>query len=137
MTTLLPLHLRNSARHVGTDSKGRRYTAVGLDYSYRAGLNQMRNVRYLLEQTFPAMFRTMEDTLVVTVNAGGRYTVSSTAQRFPPQIVIAESVDCLRQHLQPHGVFGKHFKDVIRQLNEKGTARVPITLSLFLVRQPQ
>ena len=110
---------------------------LGWIYSCRAGLNQMRNVRYLLEQTFPAMFRTMEDTLVVTVNAGGRYTVSSEAQRFPPQIVIAESVDCLRQHLQPHGVFGKHFKDVIRQLNEKGTARVPITLSLFLVRQPQ
>jgi len=97
----------------------------------------MRNVRYLLEQTFPAMFRTMEDTLVITVNAGGRYTVSNASQRFAPQIVIAESVDCLRQHLQPHGVFGKHFKDVIRQLNEKGTARVPITLSLFLVRQPQ
>ena len=105
--------------------------------SCRAGLNQMRNPSYLLEQTFPAMFRTMEDTLVVTVNAGGRYTVSSEAQRFPPQIVMAESVDHLRQHLQPHGVFGKQFKDVIRQLNEKGTARVPITLSKFFVGNPQ
>ena len=100
-------------------------------------MNQRRNLSYLLEQTFPAMFRTMEDILVVTVNAGGRYTVSSAAQRFSPQIVVAESVDRLRQQLQPHGIFGKQFKDVIRQLNEKGTARVPITLSKFFVGNPQ
>jgi hypothetical protein len=104
--------------------------------SCRTGSNQLRNLSYLLEQTFPAMFRKMEDTLVVTVNAGGRYTVSSESQTFAPQIVIAESIDRLRQQLQPHGVFGKQFKDVIRQLNEKGTARVPITLSKFFVRQP-
>src|SRR5205823_11114914 len=109
------------------------FTAADGFYSCRAGLNQMRNVRYLLEQTFPAMFRTMEDTLVVTVNAGGRYTVSSEAQRFPPQIVMAESADHLRQHLQPHGVSGKQFRDVVRQLNEKGKARVPIMLSKLFV----
>jgi len=95
----------------------------------------MRNVSYLLEQTFSAMFRTMEDILVVKVNAGGRYTVSSEAQRFPPQILMAESVDRLRQHLQPHGVFGKQVKDVIRQLNEKGTARVPNHLNEVSCRQ--
>ena len=61
----------------------------------------MRNVSYLLEQTFSAMFRTMEDILVVTVNAGGRYTVSSEAQRFLPQIVIAESVDRLTAESHP------------------------------------
>ena len=108
---------------------------LGWIYSCRAGLNQMRNVSYLLEQTFSAMFRTMEDILVVTVNAGGRYTVSSEAQRFPPQILMAESVDRLRQHLQPHGVFGKQVKDVIRQLNEKGTARVPNHLNEVSCRQ--
>jgi hypothetical protein len=68
----------------------------------------------------------MEDTLIVTADGGGQYTVSSESGRFAPQTFTNDSVDRLRLQLQPHGIFGKQFKDVIRQLNEKGTARVPI-----------
>lgn len=69
----------------------------------------------------------MEDILIITTKGGGQYTVTSQSGKFAPQTITTDSVDRLRLQLQPHGIFGKQFKDVVRQLNEKGTARVPIT----------
>jgi hypothetical protein len=104
-------------------SKCRRYTAAD-GFWCRAGLNQMRNLKLLAGTNLPRY---------VPNNGSGQ---RSQQQRSAEQIFATRSKRYLsrygkcrgtiyRQHLQPHGVFGKQFKDVIRQLNEKGTARVP------------